>query len=580
MPVAAIPTFTDLVAKCTPSYGTGSLRCGGLTLFDASATVGTEVASIYSDGAGKYRIWGALIEADFVGRACQVKQNVLYDFLMKYARGWGTKRISVNATSETMREVVPFVIMARKGIINANFWNVTAGVNTPGTSPGSIAYGAYFDLVSQTGIGADARWFSAKSEVFINGKSSGGLATHTQWTVVDAAVQSATTLRIYVNSVNALSNLAAGKLEFPTAGRASRGVPNVSKWDSYCTEIPALNMNQNALFWISETRRTYCFDEETEELFKLLRENNPAFERFGDVDTVEKNRQITEDYQKRFVETVFWSKAVANQTINLYTSLPTITALDGTPITNYLNLAGVTGRVMGRRANTVGFYEQLAECGRVKDLGGDVLNIPELLGELYKIWRARQDNNIMSNVIELITDMNYAVQLKQGFFRWKNSRYEGALRVNLDEKEMQKSTTAGFNYTDITVDYPTNLTIRIVTHLAFDDLLSSQMASGSGLNDVGRWLLILDLGNSMYVSIIESASQRNTTGDLAALSAVNTDAMCRMAVPKRSVLHNSVKFVTVVECPAANLWIENISGAIPEHCGPVGDATDLHGDIA
>lgn len=579
MPLNPVPSAADLFAKCTPAYGLGSQRCGGLTMADISPTTGLDLESIYADEDGKYRVIGALLESDFLGKSCQIQQNTLYDFIMATARMWDSgKKVGMQRRSSDVVEVFPFIQMARTGIINANYWNVTEGDDTAGTSPGGVAFTHSFVVASQTSIPADTRWFSAKTEIYINGASAGGSVTRTQWTILDAVLVDATHVRIYCKSVNALSSLNGAKLELPVTGVATRGIPNVNDYESYCAQIPSINANQRALFWIQDTRWTVCVDEQTEKLIEMIRANNPLYREFGDVDSVKVNQQILADFQRRTVETFFWNKPLENQTINGYPQLEEITAGDGTSITDYLYLPGISGRVVGRRANAVGIYEQLAECGQVYDLEGEVLNIPELLGKLYIIKRHREDNNIPSDIIEIVVDSAYAVNLRQGFFRYMNSRYEGALRVNVNQESLSKKTSLGFKYTDIEVDYPAGLTVRIVTHRAFDDLLDAHSRSGSGLESGGRMALILDLGNTMYLSILESNSQSNVTGDINQLSAVNEDALCRMKIPRKRQNHKSMKFTIVVECPGASLWIENIGAGIPEHCGPVGDATDLKGD--
>lgn len=580
MALNPIAAPADIFAKCTPNYGLGSQRCGGLTLMDISATNGTDLNSIYADEDGKYRVLGALVQSDFTGRACQIKQNILYDWLMATARTWGSKKVTTTPLKRDLIEVMPFIQMARVGIINANYWNVVGNSTTAGTSPGGVAYTHYFDIQSQTEIPASADWFSAKTEIYIRGRNtSTGVNTTTQWTVKDAEVQvDPMVLRVYVVSVNLNSSFGSAARQVPTTGVVTRGVPNVNDYEKYCSQIPGINPNQRALFWIQDTRWTLCIDEMTEKLLMMVRDNNPQFREFGDIMSAELNRQILQDFQARFVETAFWQKPLPNQSVSDYQNLEVITAADGGNVTDYLYLPGVTGRVIGRRANAVGFYEQLAECGRVKDLGGLILNIPELLAELYLVKRHRENNNIPSDVIEIITNSSYAVALRQGFFRYLNSRYEGALRVNMDVASMIKKAPGGFTFTDVEVDYPAGLTVRIVTHQAFDDLLDAYTRANSAMEPNGNMCLILDLGNSMYVSILESNSQTNKTGDIAALASVSEDFLCRMKVPQRSMSHKSMKFTTVVECPGASLWMENIGRGIPEHCGPVGSPTDLAGD--
>ena len=571
----------DIYAQCSNAYGLGLTRCGGVTVDDIAKTTLLTLEDIYKDG-NAWRIMGSLIEGDILAKSCQIRQNALYDWLMSVARPMGGTRLNIKR-AQGLLEVDPFITGKRKGLINANYWYIVGSSASSGTSPGGVAYEKYYDLRSQTSIPADTRWFSPKMTLFVRGLDSGtNGATTTAWMVQDAAIigGSTTDVRVYINSQNANAANVINRTAFPTAGSVTRGVPNVSNYDSWCNQIPDLNTNQIAHWWIQTTRYTVCTDELVEQYLTALREGNPMFRNFGDNDSVEVNRQILTDFQKAQVETFFWQKPLPNQTLELYPSLEAIEMASGASVSDYFNLPGLSGRVVGRRANAVGVYEQLGSCGRVRDLVGQNLNIPEFLGELYQIKRTREDNSIPANIIEVVTDSAYAVQLRQGFMRYLRNRFEGTLQMNMDVNAISKTLPTGFTFTDIQLDYPAGLTLRIVTHPAFDDLLGAHVVASSSLANVGRMMMILDLGNSIYPAIIATDSVTNETGDLSTLAAVNADMLCRMRVSKRRVKHTSVTFTAVVDCPGSSLIIENIGGGIPEHCGPVGSTTDLYGDIA
>ena len=569
----------DIYAQCSNAYGLGLTRCGGVTVDDIAKTTLVTLEQIYQD-QGAWRIMGSLIEGDILAKSCQIRQNALYDWLMSVARPMGGTRLNIKR-AQGLLEVDPFITGKRKGIINANYWNIVGSSSVAGTSGGGVAYTSYFDLQSQTSIPADTRWFSPKMTLYIRSVSNSN-AISTAWLVQDAEIigGSTTQVRVYVTSQNANSFKDDNKNTTPTFGVVTRGVPNVSNYDSWCNQIPDLNTNQIAHWWIQTTRYTVCTDELVEQYLTALREGNPMFRNFGDNESVEVNRQILTAFQKAQVETFFWNKPLPNQNLTDYPALEAIEMASGAGVSDYFNLPGLTGRVVGRRANAVGVYEQLGSCGRVRDLVGNNLNIPEFLGELYQIKRTREDNSIPANIIEVVTDSSYAVQLRQGFMRYLRNRFEGTLNMNMDVSAISKTLPTGFTFTDIQLDWPAGLTLRIVTHPAFDDLLGAHVAANAALATVGRMMMILDLGNSIYPAIIATDSVTNETGDLSTLASVNADMLCRMRVSKRRVKHTSVTFTAVVDCPGSSLIIENIGGGIPEHCGPVGSTTDLYGDIA
>lgn len=574
MPQADI---ADIYAKCSPAAGTDVERCGALTLCNISPTTADEFDSIYSDENGDYRFLRGFFDAEFMGRSCQIVQNGLYDFLMANRRNWGTKRLTYSPIRRGLMQVQPFVQMARKGPINNFFWTLTEGDDTPGTAPNSSAYDFTGVLASQTGIPVDTRWFPARMTIFISGKTDGGTKTETAYEIVDSVV-SGDTVVIYANSQNSASYLPGDKVTTPVTGVVRRGIVNVADEESFCAQIPGLNTNQLVPFWVQTTRYDICEDELVMKYIEALRQGNDKFKQFGDVESVELNRQIVQDFQHRQAEAFFFNKPLPNQTMTTWNDLEEINVATDDAAGNYANNP-FEGRCIGRRANAIGLYEQHAECGRVKDLQGQPLNIPELQRALYSIMRRRKSNNIPSQVIELYTNSFFANQLAQGFLRYFQFKSEGMLRLNIDlsRNGAGQQGPLGFWYREFAMDYPTGVTIRIVTNEFFDDLIDAHTNADPDLTSAGQVLWILDwTGN--YQAIIDSNSVTNMTGDQKLLAMVNQHNLCTMRVPRRTVRLNSLTFTNVCECPQASLFLENLSSDIPEHEREVGPYDDYYGN--
>lgn len=564
----------NIFAKCLPAISTDIDRCGAVTMCDLSPTTEDQLASIYKDGSDRWRIIGALLEQDFIGKACQIKQNGMYDWIRATSRDISGRKLRLSELKRGIWEVMPFVQMLRKGPINNEYWNVANGTEESSTFNGA-AYTERFDVSSQTGITGDARWFPERMRVFINGISAGGSATRTAWKVVGAEALDTTTVRVYVTSENANSFLAAAKLELPEIGLLTRGTPNVNDHEKYCAQIPGLNTNQLTPYWMETVRYGICDDELYKKYISAIKSNNPFFKQFGDVESVELNKQIIEDYQRRHAWSFFFNKPLANQDLTNWDQLEQITVYSDDSYGNYLNFP-FEGRCIGRRANTVGIYEQMAECGRVKDLQGQILNIPELQDALYKIKRMRESNGIPADTIELFTDSFYAVQLGQGFLRYFSAKSEGLLRLNQDLMAKSVQGPLGFVFTEINMDYP-NVKLRIVTHPFYDDMVDAMTKVSTTLTAAGRFLWILDWTTN-YQGMIESNSVMNRTGNLQELAAVNHDYLCVMKVPAKSQRLTSMTYANVAECPAASLLLENIADGVPEHLQKVGNYADYYGD--
>lgn len=572
----------NIFSKCASVASTDLDRCGAVTLCNISPTTDDELASIYKDGSSRWRIIGALLEADFTGKACQTRQYGMFDWIMANRKELGTKKLSATQINNGLWEIMPFVKMLRKHPINNEYWTVSSGDGAGGTIDGD-SYDYTCLVESQTGIPADVRWFPARIRVFIHGKSAGGTATRTTWRVVTAQDAGSNRIRLYLVSENSASSLDQAKLSDPISGVLQRGTPNVNDYEKYCAQIPGLNTNNLTPFWIESVRWSLCDDELYQKFVKAIRDNNPYFKQFGDVESVELNRQVMEDFERRHANAFFFNKPKSNQTLTDYPNLEQITVYSDDSEGNYLYLP-FEGRCIGRRANATGIYEQHAECGRVKDLQGQVLNIPEFNEALYKIIRTRQSNGIaMRNegngpIIEVFTDNFFATQLAQGYLRYFKFKSEGLLRLNQELSAKKNAGPLGFFFQRFALDYP-NCELRIVTHEFFDDLVDAHKKVSDDLESVGRVLWVLDW-TSNYQAIIGSNTVTNRSGDVQRLAEVDENFLCVMKVPKKSQKLYSLTYTNVVECPQASLLLENFSSDVPEHEKKVGDYTDYYGNFA
>ena len=568
---------SDYFIKCAPLMRQDFDSCGGLTNCNLSPTTADELDQIYKDSQGRWRIMGALIENDMMGKACQAKQNPFYEFIIANAKAWGKANLGRSQRiGSGLIEVEPFLKVGRKGLINNAYWKWTKTGNS-GTAANGQSYDIVGNATSTASIPGDGNWFGDKMEVQISGLSGGGSRTQTQWLVVHRATQANGIVQLFLRSRNGSSRLAGYKLETPSTGVLFRGVPNVNPAESFCQQPPRLNTNSQYLAWISDTRWSMCEDDNVKKFKQNLYEGNPLYRQFFAVESAEYMKQLTTDFQNRLVNTFLFSKPLPNQTENLWPNLETIGAFDDQNQGDYIYLPGIEGKCVGRRASVVGVYEQLAECNRVLDCQGQRINLPELFTYLYDMQRVRKDNGLDGSVIEIVVDSAYRVSFIQGLFRYLKARYEGTMHAVFDITKNEKvSPQLGFVWQDFPLDWPM-VTLRVVSHYAFDDFVSAHTAVSSSLTIAGRFAWIFDW-NTIYMSIIESETLEIRTADNKTIGAINSDAFCRMRIPQRSIKHYAMKWCVVVDCPSANLWLENFTAEVPEHEAAVG-ATDGYGNL-
>jgi len=461
-------------------------------------------------------------------------------------------KINTRKLSGGVLAIEPFVMAAQKTIINNVYFTMTNGQANGGNWQ--------MDVVSQSGIPLDVRWFPAGLRVFVSGRTVGGTKTSTAWVVVSATIVGAV-IRLVASPQNAGSFLAAAKTTSPTTGVLRRGTVNVNDYEKFCDQIPGLNPNKDVPFFVETTRYTMCWDELYDKYQTLLRANNPMYAKYGDVESVELNKQIGADFQRRFTEAFFFEKPIStNQTINLYTNLDQITTYASSP----LYLPSSEGRCIGYRANATGVYEQLAQCGRIFDLQGKQLDLPELFGELYNIARVRDQLNEETQTIDLFMDSAFAGLFHRAMVNYYNDQSGGNFRMVLDlgQVKLGQDGALGFRFNTYRLIWP-QLNIAVITHNYFDDLVSAHTAVSGTLTPSGRSIWVLDWAG-IYPGIIESNRVVNNTGDLMAAAAVDSAFACVMKNPTQKVTLNSMTYTVVVECPVASAIFENIAFTVPE----------------
>jgi len=561
----------NIFSKCLPAFGTDISHCGTVTVCDV-ATLDESTLELVFFPSGRPMAMSALLMQDFEIKMCGAIQNGLYDFLIANSVDM-SKRITKVDLGKGRFMIMPFLQAEQKSRINNEYWAVSGGTEQGVTTGDWIV-----TFTSTSGIPASERWFNSGMRIFIDGLSAGGTATRTAWMVTPGTIPvvAGANVTVELTSQNDGSFLGAVKAPttaegWPVTGLATRGTPNVSDWEEWCEEGPGLNPNKLVPFWIETVRNSLCSSELYDQYRDMVIDDNPYYKKFIDVPEVEKNAQLGRDWQSRFANTFFWNKAIsANQDLTNWRSLDQISTAAGTDIT-----PPDEGACVGYRANAIGVYEQLAECGRVHDLQGQVLNLQELFKALYRIQQARKALNQPSDQIDIYTDSEFASKIQQGMIEYFDLKSGGRLAFNFDVTKPPTPGKFGFRFNSYPLDWPV-LTLNVVTHQFFDDRIDAAKAAAANLEPVSRFVWILDWSN-IYAGILASNRVVNQTGDLKTRAAVDSSYMCVMRVPSRRQTLTSVTWTAVVECPDTSLILENISDDVPEHAGQAGEL-DYYGE--
>lgn len=557
---------TNAFAKCLPAIGTNIRQCGTVTQMNAAVPTTDELATLYQK-SGDFRVMEALFHADMEIKMCEVVQNGLYDFFMAQKVNI-QGRVNSKRLNRGLIEIAPFIMARQYSPINNEYWKLTNGASTAAVpSDGGVNAGVacdwLFRVTSTTNMPVDVNFFPPGQRVYVEGKSDFGSAVRLAYKVV-AARDNTTYVTIYLDGQNTASNLIhdySDKLAHLTTGLLRRGSPNVNDYEKFCQEAPTVLNWKNVPFWVETTRQSMCKSSLYDKWRKLVMEDNMLYREFWDLDEIQRNKQLAMDWQKRMVNNMFWGKPLDNQTLAAYDDLEQITVYDGSAYG-----LGVDGAaVVGRRANAIGIYEQLAECDRIADLQGGQLNLPALFTELYNIMRVRETNGHANpKAIDMFTDSVTAELINQAMVLYYKAKSGEQLRFTADVLGPPKKAEFGFNFRSYALFWPPGVTINVITHYYFDDWRTAGHAAIGATDNTTRVLWVLDF-TGIYPGILATNRVVQETGDLKTLAAVNPDFACVMAVPTKQQTLTSVTWTMIVECPASNLILENFNDSVPEY---------------
>lgn len=600
--------FGDHNSRCATAISNNYDTCGTITRSNIAYATPDGLLSIFKSN-NDYRDMQSLMTTNMELKACGTKTYGLYDWLMSSARPVGSliNQKKIQGTDSIME---PFILASQKSIINDDYWAIVQsyqtswyGQNAQNATDGTTAYplsdaqlvGAtrVLRLHNRYSLDPNASWFVPGGTLHTFGRNSSGAATRTQFEIIAAAVDRATPAVFTDVAVKAVSNGDSTSDAGIEAGVAVIGANNVSDYESWCNNRPALNPNRVVPFWTQTSRYTLCVDEFYKEWFAKLSSNNPYFAKFGDVTLAERNRQLGAMWQREWMNSFFWGKRISSDQ-----SLANWTALDPQYAHYDANLGGVTtsasSHVVSRKANAIGIYEQLQACGRVKDLKGQRLNLAELFNELYTLYRTRSNSGRPSDSIDCYTDSKTAASIQTAMVK-----YYGAATVTANSNsaitfdyQVKDGSIAklGFRVRSYELLYPQGVTLNIITDHYFDDFVSAMKAealeSSSTYNndgstrvigDSGRFLMFLDLGGGIYPGIVDSNRKVHTVGALEDLAKIDSGYGCVMRSPTKEVTLNSVTWTAVVECPDDNLIVENFDDAEPDTVVSTGNYTTIGG---
>lgn len=556
---------------CTVAVSNNFDTHGTITRSSIDHLTPDDLEALFKPG-GLYADMDAWFQTSFEMQACGTQVNGLYDWLMSSYRSIGGLQ-NYTKVDRGPSLLQPFVLARQDSVINKEFWAITQGyangaytaaVTGPLTADDKT-YAAGLDanyriirVVTRYGFDMDAKWFNDRDRIMIFGLAANGQSTRGQWRVAVAeAAADSSYVDVAIVSENAGSSTPYATA--PTAGVVLRAGNNVNDFESFCANRPTQDPRKRVPFWVQTMRRIRSVDSEYLKVFERLMESNQYFREFGDLPLAERNRQDEVDFQRNWLITFFFGKAIsASQTMALWENLESILTVTGTNTD-----PGLGGKVIAKRANIVGVREQMQACGQVRDLQNQLLNFYEFLDENYRIMRARKSQGKAVTSLDWFTDAVFAAEFETAVINYYRQEYGDIIRIEVETG----GNEWGFSWRTFTVKFPVGVKINIITHDFFNDLVDAGTAESVASST--RFLLCLEMGKpgpkggTIYPGMTASNRKVRTLGELENLARVDRTFACTMEHITEEITLSSETCTAVVECPANSLWIEGIREGVP-----------------
>lgn len=565
---------TPFAAVCDVSISSNYDTVGTLTRSSLKPLTPTEWKALFTDGT-QWHEMTAYLKTQFEMRACGIQRNGMYDWIMSSTRPGMGKLIDIRRMDRGPSLIQPFIMGRQNSIVSADYWQITTGYATGNYTPGTtgplstVAGGTrVIRVTAGYGMSLDAKFFNPKHSIYILNRAA-GVAQHGEWRVIESALANdGTYIDVLLASQNTFDTTTVDTA--PTTGVVLVGMNNVMDVEKYCHNGANWNPLKHVPFWYQFRRRTRRVDSHYREIFKKLQSDNQYFEAFADLTLAERNRQDEMIAQRQFVHSFFFGRPISNaqrlEGSPNWTSLEEVLSLSGETID-----PGTGGRLSARRANMIGVYEILKACSRVRDNQNGKLNIATFLEEkIFDIVRAREAAGRPSDSVDIYTDSGSADQFMIKFFAYMNNKFGNSVSLNVSEGS---NKALGFAWHSFKLSKPMGVTVNIITHRFFDDIVNAfESTTGGSQASRGRFLAVLDLGKggTIFPAILASNRKQFTTGQLEELAKVDASFACVMENPTIETTMTSEAVTAIVESPKCSWWDENFASI----CSGVGDDCD------
>lgn len=556
----------------------------------------TQVKAIFygQAGADTYAGWHeikSLLKHQIEMQACGIRRSPLYDWLMSSNRPGMGQLINIQRASRGPSLITPFILGRQQSFWNADHWVVIGNVaasaysapgdgvgdnNGPGLPSTPTSGNRVITVASSFGGTMELHpdYFLPRKRVHIMSRGAGGTFRITQFKIIQAGRNTATTLDVELaldqppKTPASAGNAVVSIQENPTAqfGILFLGINNVHDVEAWCYNMHNVNLTKMVPFWYQTRRVARTVDSAYEEFLSKMMEDNEWYRIFADTPMAERNRQDEAQDRNQWMHAAFFGERIGPyQNLDKWGQLEQIKSLTGGGVD-----PGTGDQFQAFRANMIGILPQLADCGRFTDVAGGSFPINTFLeNDIYNIVRARRSQNRAATEIDIYTDETTADEFMTAFMAYSKSKTGDIARINVESG----FTEWGFPFRRLKLYKPSGVFVNLITDDFFNDLATAASYNafgygnapwGVGAAGLGRFLMVLDLGagGTIYPAVLNSNRKVYTVGDINDLAKIDRTFSCVMENPKYRRTLTSTTTTVVVECPANSLIVGNFGSII------------------
>ena len=539
--------FTD---NCTPRLIKVDESCGcTLTAADIVPMTSTAFENQGLTEVGMDKIIGQSKELRRTG----VLQSAMSDLLMSRMR---PVQPTIFGAGSGRSIIAPFFHRRQRHQINANYFVVESGAVDAAAGVGAVHAGSWkLTIINESGTFASPlvsleAYFLPGRYITVVFKDATNVGRSVQLKVTasmnaDAGGVSKALVTVEPNvTTGSWAGLdAADQAIFnPEHGLVIPLANSVDNREVWCYQDPAINTMALRLFWLQTTRETWCYDSEyVKALGDPLLSN--YFRQFRSLPLTEQRRQQGYLADRVWKNSIWWGQQInEKQTEATYNQLPQV--LD--PRDSGCNL--------GFKANTIGWRQQLVDCGRKIDFAGADLDMDAVKATLYQLKRNREIDSGPVTRIDAMTDCHTADRILGRMTEYYKQKYGvDTQRYYTTGQAIKHQNLTLWNY-DVYQFRDEGVELAVIHEPYFDDYHAAMPTADKTM---GNKLMILDWSD-LEVGLAGVMSRNTET------FVQSDDYKCVIDVPvTKRTLHGKT-WAAIVGDPQRHMIFENFSDNCPQ----------------